>query len=215
MTFKYYGQFDPPVDQFLHERYFRNAQKSLTLIECGAFDGEYESSGKFFEETLGWKAVNVEPSPLVFPRLIRNRPHSININVALSNRNGFAEFHDVHFPGWELCTNGSLNHQPHHREILDQNGCSYETAVVRVITYDALISELGIEAVELMILDVEGHEIEAIEGLERATVRPRVLCIEHGHLGEEPIRRLVEPLGYRFDTSLHVNSYFVRNGRTR
>ncbi len=211
MAYKYYGQFDPPVDQFLHERYFQNSPSGLAYIECGAFDGEYESSGKFFEETLHWRAINIEPSPLIFPRLAENRPDSLNLNVALSNHRGAALFHDVHFPGWELCTNGSLRHTPQHRKILDEVGCSYETATVNVTTYDALIRNYGIEQLELLILDVEGHEIEVLEGFKNAVVLPRILCIEHGQLGDDVIRRKVEPLGYRFDTSLFVNSYFVRN----
>ena len=129
MTLRYYGQFDPSVDRFLHERYFLDAPPGLTLMECGAFDGEFESSGKFFEETLGWRAINIEPSPRIFSKLIQNRPMSTNLNIALSDMNGIAEFHDVHYPGWELCTNGSIRHTAQHRDFLDNAGCTYETSL--------------------------------------------------------------------------------------
>ena len=46
--------------------------------------------------------------------------------------------------------------------------------------------------------------------MQASDVYPRVLCVEHGQLGEQNIRDLVEPLGYQFDTTSFVNSFFVR-----
>ena len=61
----YYGQFDPPVDRFLQERYFSDSPRNGVLIERGGFDGQLESSGKFFEKSLGWRAINIQPSPAI------------------------------------------------------------------------------------------------------------------------------------------------------
>jgi hypothetical protein len=40
MACRFYGQFDPPVDRFLFERYFAGSKRPGVFIECGAFDGE-------------------------------------------------------------------------------------------------------------------------------------------------------------------------------
>jgi hypothetical protein len=37
---KFYRQFDPSVDQFIYERYFKDKNSPGFFIECGAFDGE-------------------------------------------------------------------------------------------------------------------------------------------------------------------------------
>ena len=86
---KFYGQFDPAVDRFIYERYFVGRPGPGVAVECGAFDGLTESSCKFFEESLGWACVNVEPYPPAFAKLVVNRPLSTNINVALSSWTGF------------------------------------------------------------------------------------------------------------------------------
>lgn len=46
---KYYGQFNPPVDKILHDKYFNNKFNGIS-IEAGAFDGKTENCTKFFEE---------------------------------------------------------------------------------------------------------------------------------------------------------------------
>ena len=81
---KFYGQFDPPVDKVLYERYFKNLEEGVS-IECGAFDGLTENCTKFFEDNLKWKTINIEPLPHIFDKLKVNRPRSVNLNLALSN----------------------------------------------------------------------------------------------------------------------------------
>lgn len=212
-AFRYYGQFDPPVDRFLHERYFAGREAPGVVIECGAFDGVTESSCKFFEETLGWTAVNVEPHPPSFRRLVESRPNSRNLNVALSAGPGRATFTGIVHPHYgELCTNGSLSHTTAHREWLDAIGCTYREYEVETVTYRDLVATLALPSVELLVLDVEGHELDVLRGVAGTPRKllPKVLCIEHGHLGEEAMRASVEPLGYVFDATSFVNSYYLR-----
>lgn len=205
----YYGQFDPPVDRFLHERYFPNSPRGGVLIECGAFDGQLESSCKFFEESLGWRAINVEPSPAIYKKLTENRPKSTNLNLALSNAEKLVEFTEVDYPGHPLCTNGSVLHLEQHKQWLDERGCKYRTERVRATTYRSLIQLLKLTHVDLMVLDVEGYELVALEGFKDAGVYPSVLCVEHGHLGVDAVKQVIEPLGFLFDTTSHVNSFYI------
>ena len=67
----YYGQFEPPVDKIIHERYFPNKYNG-TFLEAGSFDGITECSAKFFEENYNWKAINIEPLPHIFEQLKKN-----------------------------------------------------------------------------------------------------------------------------------------------
>jgi FkbM family methyltransferase len=208
----FYGQFDPPVDQFLYSRYFMDRSEPGVFIECGAFDGFLESSCRFFEETFGWRGINVEASSTIYKRLQMNRPNSENFNYGLTNFEGEIEFVDVEMPSYELCTNGSIRHLDSHKELLDSASCVYRKSIVPAITYAKLIQLIGIDKLDLMVLDVEGHEIEAIQGFHGASVLPKVLCIEHGHLGVGTLQDALRPFGYRLDTTLFVNSYYLLEG---
>jgi FkbM family methyltransferase len=210
----FYGQFDPPVDRFLYERYFNGRRLPGVAIECGAFDGVTESSCKFFEESLGWTCINIEPYPLSYDKLVANRPSATNVNAALSNVGGTHEFTAVIHPIFGAdCNNGSLRHTTEHRQSLDSIGCTYRDYIVPTMTYAELVANRALASVDLLVLDVEGHEREVLEGMRDAppALLPAIFCIEHGHLGVDALKPALEGLGYAFDTTSFVNSFYVRN----
>jgi len=209
---KFYGQFNPPVDKFIFERYFPDMNINGVFIECGAFDGLTECSCKFFEEYMGWEGYNIEPVPWVYERLCDNRPNATNINRALSNISGTAIFHAVDHPEFGIeCTNGSLTHTDAHKSLLQDAGCSFKPVEVTLITWKGLIEQYQIKHVDLLVLDVEGHELLAIEGMSNCKVLPDIICIEVGHLDIIEVRDRLENLGYTYDISSHVNAFFVKS----
>jgi FkbM family methyltransferase len=213
-THQFYGQFDTPVDQFIYERYYSASKNPGVFIECGAFDGLTECSCKFFEETLGWKGYNIEPLPWLYDTLCQNRPESINCNYALSTHSNKARFQAVDHPEFGLnCTNGSLNHCESHKKILKQMKVSFKEVEVQCITWSRFIEEQNIQHIDLMVLDIEGHELEVLKTLNRTMVLPDLFCIEVGHLGLDAIKSEMSRLGYCYDTSKDVNAYFIKKDK--
>lgn len=212
--YKFYGQFDPPVDKFLFEHYFCRGgypQENGTFIECGAFDGQLENSCKFFEESLHWRGINVEACPPVYKRLVENRPNSLNVNVALSNEIGKATFtHAIHPQLGEQYGNGSLHHTKEHKKLLDEIGCTYKEYQVNVITYPELIRRGGLKHLDLFVLDVEGNEMNVIDSMKNFDILPEIFCVEVGHLNKIEMIRAVASLGYWYDRESFVNLFFVR-----
>jgi FkbM family methyltransferase len=221
-NFKYYGQFSPPVDgqfgppvdKFIHENYFKNKFGGVS-IECGAFDGLLECSTKFFEDTYDWKTINIEPLPNVFDKLIKNRPNSININLALSNNDDDKIFTNYKHPtlGYDW-GNGSLNHTEEHKRHLEDvcGHNNYITHVVKTNTYKQVIDKLGIKQLDLFVLDVEGHELDVIDGMVGCDVLPDVFVIEHGHSSPEIFIEKFKSINfpYKLDNILYVNSFFIK-----
>lgn len=211
---QYYGQFTVPVDEFIYERYFKSERfkNNGFFIECGAFDGLTECSCKFFEETLGWKGINVEASPAIFPKLVENRPKTINCNMALSDENAVGTFyHAIHPILGEQFGNGSLHHTDKHRKELEDKNCRFQEYQVNIIRYSDLLEQYHVNHVDLFVLDVEGNELKVIDSMRGGHVLPDVFCVEHGNLDKKEVIATVESLGYKYDTSSYVNSFFVKN----
>lgn len=211
MQYEFYGQFDPPVDSFIFTRYAGLLPRDKgTYIECGAFDGITESSCYFFSKYFNWTGINIEASPAIFNKLKNNRPDAINLNIGLSNKLGKSDFTDVHHPEFDLCTNGSLVHTKNHKAWLDEAKCGYSTVTIETTTYSKLIKQLGLSCVDLMVLDVEGHEMEVLQGItDDETILPKVMVVEIGHLDIHKIREKLSRFGYEYDTTRDVNAYFV------
>jgi FkbM family methyltransferase len=210
----FYGQFTPPVDQFIFERYFMDTNIKGVFVECGAFDGLIECSCKFFEESMGWTGFNLEPSPANFKILQKNRPTSTNLEIGLSNQSGSVDFKHVISPLLgENFGNGSIEHTATHVEDLIKRGCSFENHKIKVLTWKDFVKKYKIMHVDLFVLDVEGHELSVIEGMHDCDVLPDLICIEVGHLDLNEIKTQLRRLGYMYDISSHVNAFFIKADR--
>ncbi len=208
---QFYGQFNPPVDRFIFERYFPDTNIKGVFVECGGFDGITDSSCKFFEETMGWTGFNLEPVPNLSDLLAENRPLARNLQMALSDKTGTATFtHAIHPTLGEVFGNGSLGHADAHRDELEVADCTFETFPVSTITWCDFIKQEAIATVDLLVLDVEGHELSVLEGMRGADVMPAVMCVEFGHLGLATVRERMRELNYEYDIQSHGNAYFVR-----
>jgi len=210
-TLKFYGQFVDPVDRFIFERYFPDLSAGGTFVECGAFDGQTECSCKFFEETMGWRGINLEPVPHIFEQLQKNRPASRNLNLGLSSENQTLDFDVVVHPEFgKYTTIGSVSHSDKLHQTLVDDGCTFEPIKIDVISWPELVAREEILAVDLFVLDVEGHEMEVLKGMRDSQVLPHVMCVEFGHVGIEKFRAEMETLGYAFDRTSFANAYFIR-----
>lgn len=208
---KFYGQFEHQVDRFIFERYFPDTNIRGTFVECGAFDGQTECSCKFFEETMGWTAYNLEPVPWIFERLQANRPRSNNFNLGLSDKSGTASFQSVIHPRYgRQTTIGAIDHSPELKAALEADGCTFEPVDIQVLCWSDFIAKTGLKEIDLMVLDVEGHELAVLSGMQNSPVLPKVMCVEFGHAGFDDIRAVMNAMGYEYDTNSHANAFFIR-----
>ncbi|MCF6303463.1 MAG: FkbM family methyltransferase, partial [Devosiaceae bacterium] len=210
VKYQFYGQFNPPVDQFLFETYFKDRKEPGFFIECGAYDGRIDSSCLFFKETLGWKGANIEASRYLYRSLVVNRPGETNVFCALSDKAGTAVFRNaIHPELGRRFGNGSLNHTKEHIKELEDRNCEFEEYEVPTIPFRDLIEQYDIKQVDLFVLDVEGHELAVLKGMKGSSVLPSIICAEHGQLGVEALRGPMEELGYVYDAQSHVNSTWL------
>lgn len=211
MNMKFYGQFDPPVDYLIYENMSKFEYEPIGIaIEAGAFDGQSESCCKFFEEEFGWLIINIEPVPYIFEICEKNRPHSINLCCAIGDEKKTQTFKQAISPiHKQFFGNGSLRHTQKHIEELQAQGCYFEDIEVVVNRLETILKELYINEVDLLVLDVEGYEINALKGL-GTEIRPAFLCIEDGWDDDDEIRSSVINSGYEIVNKIHNNVLFVR-----
>ena len=64
---------------------------------------------------------------------------------------------------------------------------------------------------DFVVLDVEGHELAALEGFDLSRWRPTALLVEDNTRGEDgAVRKHVERSGYAYVGSLSQNDLFLR-----
>lgn len=189
-----------PLDKLLYDRYFTNIEKGF-YVEAGAHDGEYLSTCKAFEE-MGWRGINIEPSKALFPRLCTNRPKNKNIHVALSDVEGTSSFD---------CTDYDHGSFSHMTENPSAEAGTTLTHPVTTITLKKLIIDNKISVFDLLVLDVEGHEIKALKGLDGSLVLPKVICVEHVYVGLDNVVKLLPQ--YSLDYQDRQNAFFITGSK--
>lgn len=191
----YHGQYDQ--DRIFHQELFGNRRDGV-FVDVGAHDGVSLNNTFFLERDLGWRGICVEPIPDVFASLARNRQASC-VQACVAAEAGTRTFLRVR--GYAEMLSGMVDaHEPRHveriRDEVRQFGGSTETIEVRAIPLHDLLREHSIDAVDLLCIDVEGAELEALSFLEASRVRPAVICIENNYLDPRIWRRLRQE-GYR------------------
>jgi FkbM family methyltransferase len=200
---KFYGQWRPHTDEVLWENYFQG-KKNGVFVDCGAGIGLGWSNCYVFEKEFGWVGINLEASPTSFKTLQINRPNVLNLNIGLSNKNGTETFNDV---GND---NGSFQHHPKHLEKILGMGRSNNYISVETITFKKLVDRyysFPLSKIDLFSLDVEGYELQVIEGMKGTKVFPDVICVEHSISGLDNITEALKEFGYYFNF-VSVNNAF-------
>lgn len=207
---RFYAQYN--LDEFLNKTYIKD-RKNGNFVECGASDGIEESSCLFFEEELKWTGINIEPVPFLFENLKVNRPKAKNYSYALYNEDCLKEFtHAVHPLRGKNFGNGSLNHKNFHYDELVKMGCTFEKYLVNCTTFDKVYKEAKKKKeIDLFVLDIEGGEIEAIEGILLLNKKfyPKIFVIEHTMVGFDALKTKLNDF-YLFSQVYFNNSIFLK-----
>jgi FkbM family methyltransferase len=179
-------------------------------IDVGASDGEHASVTRHFYER-GWRGINVEPREQAFADLQRARPRDVNVCAALSDAPGAGTLYD---PGPRAGACATI-HAPQ-AETLGTLGVELAERPVEVTTLAALCEAHAPEVIDLLSVDVEGHEREVLAGGDWQRWRPRVVVVEAiTPLTYEPTHEAWEPLlteaGYLAAGFDGVNRYYVRD----
>ena len=124
------------------------------FIEVGAYDGITFSNTKLLEEDYGWTGILIEPSEVLFEQLQANRANSLCFCCALGS---FEENHTYVVGDFDGHPMASINGTR-----LSRN--ANQRVLVRSL--QSILDEVGIHHINLFSLDVEGHELEILKGID-------------------------------------------------
>ena len=183
-----------------------------SFVEYGAFNGVFESSCKFFEESLNWSGHNIESVPWIYEELAKNRACSRSYNLALSDTCGVQSFIYAHHRELgRMCINSSLQHDPVHLDRLRETGYLLKEISIQCMTWDGFCHHAGITSIDLLVLSFSGTEEAVFSGFSPKSIHPKIICIRHERSALQKITELMSNLNYKFDQTLFVDSCFIRN----
>jgi FkbM family methyltransferase len=210
----YYSQCGE--DEFLNDNYFKN-KKNGVYIELGALDGVLYSNTKFFEDQLNWKGILIEPHPLKFEDLKKNRPNNFLFNNLVSNTEEEQTF--LYFVDNYAGVSGILSTLPNEHFTGFYNCVNEPTdkMIMKPKTLTSIIKSTEIDHIDFLSLDVEGHEYEVLLSWD-FSVPIDLILIETlpGSQDEknELCRQILLKNGYTFQEKCKHNEIFILEKNT-
>ena len=204
-------------DTYLNTHFFKN-KKNGVYIELGALDGVTLSNSKFFEDTLNWSGILIEPHPNNFKLLQANRPNNYLFNDLVSCHSEPLKYR--YFVNGLSFVSGVENtlSQPHFDNWFENNTewiklLPQKTAYITPKTLTDIVKTTNLTHIDLLSLDVEGHEYEVLKSWD-FSIPIDVILIET--LGVQPekeelCRQLLLNNNYKFITKYKINEIFVLN----
>jgi FkbM family methyltransferase len=145
-----------------------------TFVEAGAHDGYTQSNTYYLERHRGWTGLLVEPIPELRERCARRRPKSQVIGKALVGPGASGDSITMHFG--DLMS--SMDTDGQHAAGLTVVGRHGYSVDVPAQTLSGALDEAGLTNIDVMVLDIEGHELDVLAGLDFERHAPRYLLVE-------------------------------------
>jgi FkbM family methyltransferase len=146
-----------------------------TFFEAGAHDGYTQSNTYYLERFCGWSGILVEPIGELRALSARRRPRAQVVGCALVGRAFASDTVELEFGDLMSVISGSPGHAEQGLRVTGRKGYR---ASVPARTISDLIDKHASAPIDLMVLDLEGHELEALSGLDMDRHAPRYLLVE-------------------------------------
>jgi FkbM family methyltransferase len=189
--------FTPEHEMPMVREFFRDTPRGF-FVEVGANDPQKDSQSWHLEQQ-GWTGILIEPVPELAAELKRMRKAQV-FEVACSSPEQAGKVLRLHVAG------PFSSFDPN----LAVTGMRAERTVdVKVCTLDAVLVEGGATApLDLLSVDVEGHELEVLRGFDFARWKPRLILLED-HVSSLDKHRFMRRAGYTLMRRTGLNGWYV------
>lgn len=204
---KYYSQRGE--DFILNEMF--NGKKKGFFVEVGCIDGRRFSNTLVFEQ-LGWKGICIEAHEDYIELLKQNRSKSIVCHCAVADT-------DEDTVTFYANKRGSLSTLDRSAEARWQKDYSeyftgFEEQVVQKRTLNSLFAEHGVKRIDVLSIDIEGYEVQALKGLDLQKYRPVVIVVESDSKEQETeLDEILLGNGYKKSIRVSSNIFYLANSR--
>ena len=182
-------------------------------VELGANDGISQSNTLYLEKNLNWRGVLVEPNNKNYLKCVQNRSelNAIfhNACVSFNYKKKFVNFLYADLMSISLDLESDIS-DPYVHQKIGLNFLPNDTSDLRFVAPAATLNKLLIEAkapslIDLLVLDVEGAEIEVLEGIDHRMFKFKYMCIESRNA--QRLFEYLNPLGYVLKEKLTEQDY--------
>ena len=191
-------------------------KKKGFFLEVGAFNGISESISLRFEKELNWTGLLIEPNPLHFKYLKKNRSKNICLNnLCLSKKYLKKKLYIKNLNLMSYIVNNKDIIQFKDYPLKKINNMAkvaklgnFKNYECKIEILDNIFKKNKINIIDLAIIDVEGSEIELLKGINFSNININYFCIESYNFNK--LKLFMKKKGYKFIKKLHREDYVFK-----
>lgn len=201
------------VDQIVFDEFFKDQERG-GFVEVGAARPDFLSIGALFR-SRGWRVLSIEPNPF-FCEMHHAKGHEIYQYACGAHDENDVEFCIVHSNDKGEISNesysslsikpGYLAHEPD--KTLNVTKIRVNLRRLNTILHD---HAPDIARIDCISIDVEGWELEVLDGLDLELFAPRILIVEN-LLDDEKYRQYMTEHKYYLTKVIFPNEIYKRIG---
>lgn len=196
---KSYSQFQ---EDLLIDMLLNNKQTGF-YVDIGANDPFFGSNTQRFS-SRGWRGINIEPNLKAYKRIIENRAHDVNLNIAVSENTGDLTFYLI----GNDSSISTLDYPKAIRMAKMLNLKITSTSVKVMPLSEVLDTHLDNKHIDFMSVDAEGHDLAVLKSNNWDKYRPTLVLVE-SNIETRDIILFMDKQNYLYLFSNHVNALFV------
>lgn len=175
-------------DYYLYTRHFKYLSRPGVYLDIAANHAVAVSNTFFFDRCLGWKGVCVEANEIYFESLYTERS-CVLVPTCISKTDGqVVDFRPFGQRG------GVIGKDYKFSKDMEKNK-GIITKSLRCTNVSSVCSRFGVRKIDYMSLDVEGHELDVLLGIEWEKTIIGIVTVERGPLFTN-ISSFLEGKGY-------------------
>lgn len=196
--------YEYPLNYFLKKLNISNGY----FVDVGANDGKTGSMTYDLEKN-GWTGILIEPNPILVESLKKVRTSPV-FPYAISSLEGNLPFYIVEGPD-NLHGLSRFNYTKEFEDHVKKSGGSVQKTIVHVKKISSIMEEAqNIDSVDLLKIDVEGHEFEVLKSFDFDKYRPRLIVTEDNFKdADKSVRNFLRSKGYEVIARDRINYWFA------
>jgi FkbM family methyltransferase len=180
------------------------------FIEAGANDGLNQSNTLFLARRYGWTGILIEPVPRLHARCVKNRKDSLCVNAALVSpveSGKTIELIDVDLMTQVKLSRSFKASEESLKAAEKVQGIKRREISITGRTLSEIIEDSPFQTIDLLSLDVEGFEMEVLQGITIESHFPKWILIETSN-----VDGVLGVLGSRYERiqKLSEHDYLLR-----
>jgi FkbM family methyltransferase len=178
-------------------------------VDVGAFHPSRFSNTKYFYD-LGWRGINIEPSPNAIVVFQQERREDTNLNLGISDKEGHLNYFQFE--------EGALNTFDEDRVKFLEKETPYRSTHNQRIPLARLDSILekycNNRKIDFMNIDVEWHEMKVLQSNNWKKFRPSVLLVEIldfqlETISNNSVHMYLKEIGYKFECKTPRTCFYL------